>query len=460
MGALAVEVNDVGLVALRAGASHPLPESPGLVLLDGGKLHVGEVAAAQARLKPRLVHDSYWAHLDTEAAGRPFPDGISPADLAYAHLQALCAEAGTGITEAFLAVPGFWRTEALGLLLSVARAAGLPVVGLVDAAVAAAALGHSGETLLHVDLTRHRALVTAMSQGEDVVRTRVVPSEGRGWSAFEETWAAAVAGQFVRETRFDPLHGGASEQALYDALPGWLAELSLRPAFKAALRAGGLEHRVELTRASLVSAAAELYRGLVEPVSLLKVAGEPATVLLSHRAARLPGLADRLREIRGVTIVELHQAAAVRGALQHRERLRRTEEALPFVTRLPSGLTERERQAPPPPFSPLLSSSGARRPTHVLYDGVAHPIGGPGLSVGTAPPPGAPGLALPGETTGISRHHCTLRSGDGDALVLDHSSWGTFVNGERVAGRAVVHVGDRLRLGSPGLELVLIAVKE
>jgi FHA domain len=459
MGVLALEVNDVGLVALPDGASHALPESPGLALLDGGRVLVGTEAAAQARLKPRLVHDSYWDRLDTEAAGRPFPDGVSRADLAYAHLQTLRAAAGSGVTEVLLAVPGFWSPAALGLLLSVARAAGLPIVALVDAAVAAASLGQPGETLLHVDLTRHRSLVTAIVQGEEVVRTRVVPTEGRGWRAFEETWAAAVAGQFVRETRFDPQHGGASEQALHDALPGWLGELCLRPAFPAALRAGGREHRVELTRASVAAAAAELYRGLAEQVSLVKVAGEPATVLLSHRAARLPGLADRLREIRGVTIAELRREAAVSGALQHWKGLRRTEDALPFVTRLPSGLEEGERQTAPAAV-PLPRSSGIRRPTHVLYEGIAHAIGGAGLSVGTAPPAGAPGLTLQGETTGISRHHCTLLAADGEALVLDHSSWGTFVNGERVASRAVVHVGDRLRLGSPGLELVLIAVKE
>ena len=50
MAALAVEVNDVGLVALRAGASHPLPASPGLALLDGGRLLVGAEAAEEAHL--------------------------------------------------------------------------------------------------------------------------------------------------------------------------------------------------------------------------------------------------------------------------------------------------------------------------------------------------------------------------------------------------------------------------
>jgi hypothetical protein len=335
MTALALEVNDVGLVALRAGASHPLPASPGLALFDAGRLLLGAEAADQARLKPLCVHDTYWDHLDTAPAGLPFPEEVRRADLAHAQLAALRGEVGPGITEAFLVVPGFWSTAALGLLLGVARAAGLPVVGLVDAAVAAASLGHPGETLVHLDLTRHRSVATALVQRNGVARARVVAEEGRGWTAFEETWAGAVAGQFVRETRFDPRHGGATEQALHDALPGWLAELGLRQAVPATLRAGGREHAIELTRAALIAAAAELYGALVAQVTALKRPEGPATVLLAHRAA-LPGLADRLRDVPGLTVIELASSAAPSGALQHADRLRHAGDALPFVTRLPS----------------------------------------------------------------------------------------------------------------------------
>jgi hypothetical protein len=346
VSALAVEVNDVGLVVLRAGASHPLPASPGLVLLDAGRLLVGADAAAEAHLKPRFVHDTYWDPLDTAPAGLPFPEGVRRADLAHAHLVALRTAAGDATTEAFLAVPGSWSTAALSLLLSVARTAGFPVVGLVDAAVAAASLGHEGVSLVHLDLTRRRAVVTAMTQGDEVTRTGVASVEGRGWTAFEDLWARTIAAQFVRETRFDARHAGASEQALHDALPGWLGELCLRESLPVTLRAGGREHTIELTRASLVSAARDLYRALVDEVSLRRRAGMPATLLLAHRAARLPGLADLLGDIPGLTIAELHPSAAASGALLARDRLRHAGEAIPFVTRLPSGLALRERRAP------------------------------------------------------------------------------------------------------------------
>jgi pSer/pThr/pTyr-binding forkhead associated (FHA) protein len=49
---------------------------------------------------------------------------------------------------------------------------------------------------------------------------------------------------------------------------------------------------------------------------------------------------------------------------------------------------------------------------------------------------------------------------NGQIVLLDHSSFGTFVNGERVAERVRVHAGDRIRLGEPGVELALIAVGE
>ena len=342
MSALALEVNDVGLLALKAGAGRPLPESPGLVLLDGGRLLVGAEAARQARIVPRFVHETYWDNLDTAPAGPPFAEGVRRADLAHAHLAAMAAAAGPGITDVFLALPGSWSASALGLLLGVARAAGLPVAGLVDAAVAAASLGHPGTSLLHLDLTRHRSVATAMTQADEVARTRVAPARGRGWSAFEDLWAGAIAAQFVRETRFDPRHAGAGEQALHDALPGWLEELCLRQAIPATLEAGGRAHTIELQRASLVGAAAGLYRGLAEQVASVKDAGAPATLMLSHRAARLPGLAERLAGIPGVTVAELHSSAAVGGALLHRDRLRHSGDALPFVTRLPAGPGARE----------------------------------------------------------------------------------------------------------------------
>ena len=45
-------------------------------------------------------------------------------------------------------------------------------------------------------------------------------------------------------------------------------------------------------------------------------------------------------------------------------------------------------------------------------------------------------------------------------MLEDLSTYGTFVNGERIVDRAVVSPGDRVRIGSPGQELLLVAAED
>jgi hypothetical protein len=92
----------------------------------------------------------------------------------------------------------------------------------------------------------------------------------------------------------------------------------------------------------------------------------------------------------------------------------------------------------------------------VIQDGRAHPIGAQPLVVGAGAGPGRR-LAL-GAGAGISREHCALLAQGGEVLVRDTSRYGTWVNGERVAGEAVLAAGDRLRIGTPGVVLELVAV--
>ena len=60
---------------------------------------------------------------------------------------------------------------------------------------------------------------------------------------------------------------------------------------------------------------------------------------------------------------------------------------------------------------------------------------------------------------GLSRRHCTVRRREGSVVVEDHSSFGTYLNDRRVEGRSAARIGDRIRLGSPGVELMFIAVR-
>jgi pSer/pThr/pTyr-binding forkhead associated (FHA) protein len=95
-------------------------------------------------------------------------------------------------------------------------------------------------------------------------------------------------------------------------------------------------------------------------------------------------------------------------------------------------------------------------PSHVLLDGRAYSLNTDSLVVGRT----QGGVQLRDGLAGVSRRHCTFARDGEELVLLDHSSFGTYVNGERVHERVRVYAGDRVRLGEPGVELALIAVGE
>ena len=234
----------------------------------------------------------------------------------------------------FLAVPSFWSAEHVALLLGVASAAGLRAAGLVDAAVAAASLVMGADACLHVDLTRHRAVVTALRGGSERTRDRVSTGEGLGLRAFEDRIVREIASAFVADSRFDPLHSGASEQALRAAL----ARLAPRAAPRRVLRGVPPGRGTRAPRQPLAGGPG---RGDEGPAERGRGAG-PAP--RSHRRRAPAGLGARVRHpgpgraagvTTGLDAIELPYDATVVATLRHRDRLRHPGPALPFVTRLP-----------------------------------------------------------------------------------------------------------------------------
>jgi pSer/pThr/pTyr-binding forkhead associated (FHA) protein len=97
-------------------------------------------------------------------------------------------------------------------------------------------------------------------------------------------------------------------------------------------------------------------------------------------------------------------------------------------------------------------------PSHLLYRGQALALGPEPLRIGLAPPrDGSASLSVVGASAGVSRLHCSVLRLPSGAMVVDHSRYGTWLNDERVFGRATLRAGDRLRLGRPGVTLELIS---
>jgi hypothetical protein len=345
MTTIAIEINDVGLEA--ASDSGLLGSaSPGYALLDRRRVVAGEPAFSQARLRPRFISHRHWDLLNRQPAGRPFPRGLSHADLVHSHLSqywgALLAAAGTTTarTSVLLALPASYSHEQLSLLLGITRAAGIPVTGLVDAALAAMASSDLEGPTLHLDIRLHRAVWTVIEPTvvePRVRRTGTETVEAAGLQAFRQSWVRCVAERFVRETRLDPLHRGATEQALYDRLDDWAAQVESHGSATLAIDDESQGPTIEVSSAQLAEAAQEPLEAIVETARCLLGDQPDRPIHVSARVAGIPGLVHRISELSTKLPIHLPVAAGAHGAIERRAAIESPGNELRLITELPPG---------------------------------------------------------------------------------------------------------------------------
>ncbi|WP_116813034.1 FHA domain-containing protein [Steroidobacter cummioxidans] len=455
---LALELIDAALVVARKQGESVdvIADAPGVALLEDQSTVTGLDALRRLRVKPLLAHTNFWRGLSTQTLTRPSRVASTTADVAFAQAETLLGRFKQDNEGVLLAVPAGYNREQLGLLLGVINETGVRVAGIVDAALAACSLEPAPARVLHLDLELHQALLTVLeySGGEypGLKRSRYEIAVRHGLLGIQQTLAQFIAENFVRKTRFDPLHEAGSEQRLIDQLPAWLSELQQAEAITLSFQFGERELQLEMDRAQLIAAAEPHYLELLRLVQGARVAGMPIELRVSQRVASLPGLLDRLRSLRDCTIQVLPPAAAAWGALQYETSIRRGPDSLALIFQLPVPRADTgEEQS-----SDLDATPPQLRPTHVLFQGRAWSITEQPLTIGWAVDAGKRALTLPNALPGVSRAHCTVVRRNGAVMVEDHSTYGSFVNDEKVSGRTALTVGDRLRLGSPGITLEMI----
>ena len=271
------------------------------------------------------------------------------------------------------------------------------------------------------------------------------------------------------------------QAAPYRRRDHWLDRLESDPSSVFEIESGGRSHTADLERSELIHAVASDYDEIVEVALRAAADSGEFRVLFSHRAAALPGLRSQFLERVGARVRIRSDAsllsadAVVEGMLAHSGAIHSPGEAIPLITSLGAQMatpvvSETLPGEPPPqgwPFSrPAITVARERGPSattvpsHVQVDGEAHPITERPIRVGTSPPTTDAHIRLVGATAGISRLHCTLVREGAHVIVEDHSRHGSFLGEMRIKDRAELVVGDRLRLGTPGIELQMIRVVE
>jgi hypothetical protein len=465
MGRIAVELNDTGVLVARDGAdADPVlvgESSPGVAVLNQGRVLVGAEAARRQRLAPLHAQNRFWHALGLEALPWTAHGVGTVADLAHSHLASVLAPAAgdAGAGELLIAVPPGYTRDQLGLLVGIANECGVVARGLVDAGLAAVSTVAPSACMLHLDLQLHQAAATLieLARAEGMLRrTRYELLPGVGQQAMRHVMATTIATAFVRDTRFDPLHRAETEQLLHDRLPLWAQALGTADEIEAEIEFNQTTYRIPLTRAQLAAAVEPQVNEVLRLVQLARPAGALLHLCFTSRIAAIPGLVERLSGLRDCVMVELPDGAAAIGALLAAPAIVRPADAIALVHRLPLGTATSTTGGEAAAVRAEVPVDAV--PTHVLYDARAWPITSSPLTLGWSVGPSARALTLPAGIAGVSRSHCTIERLDGQAIVTDHSTYGTFVNDERVGGRVVLQVGDKLRLGAPGVALELIRV--
>jgi len=445
---LAIHLNDAEITL--SNGERAIYREPGFAWLGDANLRTGSEAFAHARIDPRRIQHRFWSELTMmPLADRRFSH-LSAADLAIRQLEQLWQPHGKGVDELIVAVPAYMNAENLGLFLGIARELRLPVVAMVDSAVAATRREYTGAVTVHIDLSLHHAVLTRMAQPgmAQVDRTEVLP--GAGTHALYDAWLKTAAEAFVQQSRFDPLHTAETEQMLFDRLGGWLQQAARQDSVVMQIESGSSSYQAEVESLALVGAAATIYQQITSMLRSLFRAEDLPAIQVTDRVARLPGLTDMLKARVGGEIFVLEPGATARGAFA---RCRGNTDAATGVSLLRQLPWD---QMPVDIGAHAVEKMHAGVPTHLLHGHTAYGIDSSPLVLGSQEGGDERFISLAADMPGVSRRHCSVVRKNGQCVLEDHSRYGTFLNGHRIDGSTVLQVGDALRIGTPGFEFQLI----
>ena len=351
-----LELNDLELT-LHKGAEVRY-QSPAIAIVRNEELLFGEPAVRLARIHPQQANQQYFNRMNGDPLPQPIQKAANHADLVYLHLKELAERNGE---DTVLAVPGTLNGDQLGVLLGICHEAGVEVSGFVNAAVASLTTTATSEQLTYLDVFLQHMLLSELKVNDEVRHERSFEVRDCGFANLVDGWMNLIADRFVQETRFDPLHTAASEQQLYNQVYEWVLGAHVRSEVAFQVTHNEQQRRVEVPRSQLEQKASQRIDRLIDALP------QRQPLVLSARAARMPGLTDQLQRA-GFEITLLTADAVASGCNQHMELVRTADTELRLVNRLPHS-------------GGLKGNSSAARPmpTHLLCGHIARPLSGSGI---------------------------------------------------------------------------------
>ena len=447
---LAIDMNDAAVaVANEAGLMHV---EPAYVVVAEGPARFGTQALPVLKRWPRLTSVRYWRDLTATPLPRPLRAFESNAEIVGAHLRRLWFRYGTSSQQGIVgAIPPWWTSEQIAALIAITREYNVPIIGLVDASVAAVRNEYPGRELLQIDAGLHTLTLTHMRQNGQVSIGDREFFPSLGIESLQRLATELIARRFIEYSRFDPLHSAEMEQVLFNHLPDWLDRVARDVDARLELKSGDDRFRATIDAADFKECLAAACEPLLQRLRSRIVLRGPHVVQVPQRLIEFPGVIESLMRLQECEIHVLEPGAAALGTLS---RIVPKWGVEPVVqTELPWDRPPVARAAAS--AAPVERSECAA--SHLLAGYRAFRLGAEPLRIGTGVSTDEWGVALDAGLRGVSRHHCTVRIENGTLMLFDHSRFGTLLNGHRVDSAAVLKAGDVITLGTPPVELRLIA---
>lgn len=474
MAILGIELSDAGVLAAAVhgegyrlfptvkGGETAAPWA-GFACHEGAGIIYGPAAEDAWFTTPRRVTSGFLARLTHDPVSLNLPGKVpSHSELAFHFLGEFIERviAGTGKAEGVvLAVPGAYlrdvatEEERIGLLLGIAVELRLPLAAIIDLACAglsdpSAPAINPALPVLVIDVNLHTAEISLLAAADQrLARRAFVEVPHAGMAELLKHLNAAMGNRFLRHTTFDILADGRIEQMFYRQTKLFVQGGATE--FRYQVNTDQRAYEMPAKHEQLVADSQAFVRqieSVLQPfVRAQSVGSDACTVVLTDRAAAVPGLEARLRADGFLRVVRLTPGAAARGAarLAARSQVPGDISTVAVETSLRLSDLHRGGAAPWRIHVHKGKSPGAAVPTHIVIAGTGHPIGDNGtFTIGTAA--AGPDLVLPGNFDAESDGAVSLVR-DGGRLWLKEPGAGAAQ-----ATLTAIESGDRVSVHGAG----------
>lgn len=378
--ALAIlEINDSALKLTLGGDT---VVSPGFALFADRWVAIGQDAQSRFRLRPLNGNNTFWQQVNLEPLTNASELIKHNGDLVYYHLKQLIAD--HQITQLLLTYPGFYNDEQLSLLLGICQNLPITVVGMVDSALLQAC-GHGEGQLFIVDQFLHHTLISEVHVDQrSAYKTSNQLISGTGQLSLSDALVQAISDEFIRQTRFNPLHNAEDEQILYNELNHWLDQLRQG---ESTLQVG--DKSITIGSNILSQAAERLLTPAYKTLADLMQQHPHGRFILTDQSAWLTQWYEGLKStallaldhvaqqatVHAAQLVDEQATGAANGTVNNvlvTEQISQPQLATATKTETISS----SKSAPSP------NATSVTRPTHILVGHQAHPIGSQTLWLG------------------------------------------------------------------------------